>query len=261
LIINNVDHTLLKGAGISLLLCLIFNSAHGVELKDSLGVVSKTNLSAVESQKKIDEMSRETQGLLEEYRTLTESSDYQAAYTRELEDLADAQQQKIEGLRREIASAKITRQRIVPLMRTMADALEKFVVLDLPFHHEQRLNSVLQLKLRLNDPELSVSTRFRLLLEAYQLEQDYGGNIEAWRGPLQFEGAELSVQYLRVGRVALYFQTLDGEASGYWSVVKGDWVSLDAAHSRDIAQAVRVAKNQVAPQILQLPLQAPGGGL
>jgi len=69
------------------------------------------------------------------------------------------------------------------------------------------------LQRRLGSPELSVVTRFRLLLEAYQVEQDYGSQIEAWRGPLTWRGEELSVQYLRVGRVAFYFQTLDGRSA------------------------------------------------
>lgn len=231
------------------------------ELEESLGVVSNSNSSAIESQKKIDELSREAQDLLGEYRKLSEGADYQAAYTRELEDLERAQNQQIEDLQYQIAQAKITRQRIVPLMRSMADALEKFVVLDLPFHHEDRINSVLQLKQRLRQPDLSVSARFRLLLEAYQLEQDYGGNIESWRGPLQLQDDDLSVQFLRVGRVAWYFQTLDGETSGYWNTENENWNTLDPQYKRELAQAMRVAKNQMAPQLLQLPLLVPGGKL
>ena len=233
---------------------------HAAEVKDSLGVVAKTNRSAVDSQKKVDELSRETQGMLEEYRKLQDGSEYQAAYTRELEQLDQAQQLKIEDLQAQIAQARVTRQRIVPLMRSMADALEKFVVLDLPFHHEDRINGVLQLKQRLNQPDLSVSAKFRLLLEAYQLEQDYGSKIEAWRGPLQFNGEELSVEYLRVGRTALYFQSLDGASSGYWNAREDAWIALDVEHNRAMTQAIRVAKNLTAPQLLQLPMMAPGAG-
>jgi hypothetical protein len=98
-----------------------------------------------------------------------------------------------------------------------------------------------------------------LLLEAYQREKDYGGKIEAWRGPLEFEGEELSVEYLRVGRAALYFHSLDGSASGYWNAAEDTWVALDAKHNRSMAQALRVAKNLTAPQLLQLPMLAPGG--
>ena len=253
------DPCKLPGSVAILLAALLFPALQAAEVKDSLDVITKTNRSAVASQKKIDNLSRETRDLLEEYRKLQDGSEYQAAYTRELEELDRAQQEQIAGLQEQIAQARVTRQRIVPLMRSMADALEKFVVLDLPFHHEERINAVLRLKQRLNQPDLSVSAKFRLLLEAYQLEQDYGDKIEAWRGPLQLEGEDLSVEFLRIGRVALYFQSLDGASSGLWDTREEAWIILDPAYNRSMAQAMRVAKNLTAPQLLQLPMLAPGG--
>jgi ElaB/YqjD/DUF883 family membrane-anchored ribosome-binding protein len=228
------------------------------DLKDSLGVVSATRGSAIDTQQKIDQLSRETRALLEEYRKLLDGSEYQAAYTRELEELEAAQEEQLASLREQIAQARITQQRIVPLMRSMADALEKFVILDLPFQQDERIIAVMDLKERLRQPDISVSAKFRILLEAYQLEQAYGGNIESWRGPLQFEGEDLSVEFLRVGRVALYFQTLDGRMSGYWDTSTQDWVLLEDAYSRDLSRALRVAQNLVAPQLLQLPLPVVG---
>ena len=241
-------------------LVLIFALPVGVHaqeagLQDSLDVVTATNRSAERSQGKIDQLDRDTRALLEEYRSLKESVEYQEAYTRELEQLASSQEARIDSLQRQIAQARITRQRILPMMRSMADALETFVVLDLPFHQEDRVSAVLQLKQRLDNPALSVSARFRLLLEAYQLEQDYGGTVEAWRGPLSIEGETLSVEYLRLGRAALYYQTLDRERSGYWDREGQAWIGLDSGYNRQLAQAMRVARSQTAPQLLELPLQ------
>jgi hypothetical protein len=244
----------------AVLLVFLFPSmVCAAQVKQSLDVVANTNRSAAASQQKIDDLSRESKALLEEYRRLQDGSEYQEAYAWELGELDRAQRQQIEDIQAQIAQARITRQRIVPLMRGMADALENFVVLDLPFHHEERINAVLQLKRRLNLAELSVPAKFRLLLEAYQLELDYGGKIEAWRGPLQIKGEELSVEYLRVGRAGLYFQSLDGSTSGNWNVAREEWNILDSDHNRALAQALRVAKNQSAPQLLELPMLAPGG--
>ncbi|WP_162846015.1 DUF3450 domain-containing protein [Seongchinamella sediminis] len=230
----------------------------GEQLGQSLEVVADTNRSAASSQQKIDALSRETRILLEEYRSLKESSEYQQAYTRELEHLQASQDARIESLNRQIAQARITRQRILPLMRSMADALEEFVVLDLPFHQQERLAGVLQLRQRLDNPELSVAARLRLLLEAYQIEQHYGTTLEAWRGPLDVDGGTLSVEYLRLGRTALYYQSLDRKSSAYWDIIKRDWQALPAEHNRSLAQAMRVARKQTAPQLLALPLPAGG---
>jgi cell division protein FtsB len=250
-------HSLLPGIIAALLLAWM-TGVSASQVKQSLDVVAGTTSSAAASQKKIEQLSGETRALLEEYRRLQDGVEYQAAYTRELEQLEQSQRTQIEELQRQISEAAITRQRIVPLMRSMADALEKFVVLDLPFHHEERINAVLLLKQRLNQPDLAVSAKFRLLLELYQLEQGYGNSIESWRGPLQWQGEELSVEFLRIGRVALYFQSLDGASSGLWSVEQEQWQPLDPKFNRDIAQALRVARNLVAPELLQLPLVAPG---
>jgi len=241
------------------LAALLFNAGiQAAEVKDSLNVVSATNNSAAVSQETIDKLSRETRNLLEEYRKLLDGSEYQAAYTRELQELDEVQQLRLAQLREQIEQARVTQQRIIPLMRSMADSLEKFVILDLPFHQEERIVAVLDLKQRLRSPDISVSARFRILLEAYQLEQDYGSNIETWRGPLQQDGEELSVQYLRVGRVALYYQSLDGSSSGYWDPQQQQWFLLEARYNRGLIQALRVAENITAPQLLNLPLRLSG---
>jgi hypothetical protein len=117
---------------------------------------------------------------------------------------------------------------------------------------------VLNLKQRLRSPDISVSAKFRILLEAYQLEQDYGGNIESWRGPLQQGGEELSVQYLRIGRIAFYYQSLDGSSGGYWDTQQQQWLPLEARYNRGLNQALRVAENLTAPQLLNLPLRLSG---
>jgi hypothetical protein len=242
----------------SLALCVATSSLYGAKLNDSLKVVTDTNRSAEKSQLSVDELAMQAQTLLEEYRRLNNGIEYQTAYTRELEQLQNTQKEQLAGLQQQIDDALITQQRIVPLMRSMSEALEKFVVLDLPFHHEQRIGAVLQLKQRLQQPDLSVSARFRLLLEAYQLEQDYGTSIEAWRDPLQLDGVELSVEYLRIGRVGLYYLSLDGQKSGYWDTSQQSWIALESQHNQAIAEALRVARNQSAPQLLTLPMNIPG---
>jgi hypothetical protein len=238
--------------------CLLAVAAGAQDLNDSLDIVSGTQRSAEQSQQKIDELSRQTRELLEEYRRLQDSVDYQQAYSEELERLAVEQQERIASLERQVAEARITRQRILPLMRSMADALEKFVVLDLPFHQEERVAAVLQLKQRLGRPDLSVAARLRLLLEAFQVEQAYGSSLEAWRGPLRDSEESLSVEYLRLGRAALYYLSLDRERAAYWDRVTEIWQPLDSAYIHGLGQAVRVARNQSAPRLLELPLRFPG---
>ena len=245
---------------ICLLILMTTPGLYAAGLKDSQEVIAETNSESTRSQQNIDRLAGETQVMLEEYRRVQNSAEYQQAYTRELQQLSASQEVRIDGLKRQIEEAGITQQRIVPLMRSMADSLEKFVVLDLPFHHEDRINAVLLLKKRLRQPALPLSVKFRLLLETWQLEQDYGVTIETWRGPLDLSDGSLSVEFLRIGRVALYYQSRDGLNSGYWDKYEKRWLDLTAEYNQPITRALRVARDQVTPELLNLPMVPPGAG-
>jgi hypothetical protein len=238
---------------------LITHETQAAELSDSQAVISETNQQAANTQQNIDRLANESKTLIEEYRRLQNGVEYQLAYARELEQINDSQQLRIDSLKRQIEEAAITQQRIVPLMRSMAESLQKFIELDLPFRRESRIEAVKLLQQRIRQPELSLSMKFRLLLETWQLEQDYGMTIEAWRGPLVLADKSISVEFLRIGRVALYYQSLDGMKSGYWDQSTQNWLDLDPGFNPAINRAIRVARNQMAPQLLNLPLIAPGG--
>lgn len=224
------------------------------DIDSSLEVVSETNQQAISTQKRIDSLALQTEKMLEEYQRIIRKTDYQDAYNAQLEQLKENQEKEILSLQEQINDQNETQMRIMPLMMTMADALEKFVVLDLPFHQQQRVTGVIQLKQRLHNPSLSVPEKYRLLLEAFQVENDYGRTIETYRDALSLDGVELSVEYLRIGRVALYYRTLDGERSGYWRASEKEWLSLPDSYNSDLADAIRVADNQVAPKLVSLPM-------
>ena len=224
---------------------------------DSLKIVQKTNKNAIESQQRIDQLSIQSQKMLEEYQQIIQNTDYQQAYNFQLKQLNDDQEVELASLQQQIDEINITQLRIMPLMNSMADSLEKFVVLDLPFHQENRVGSVIQLKQYLRNPSLPLPQKYRLLLEAFQIENNYGRTVESYRDSLLVNGVTLSVEFLRIGRVALYYRTLDGRASGRWNAQRNDWDDLPESFDRNISDAIRVASNQVAPQLLRLPMVNP----
>jgi hypothetical protein len=223
-------------------------------VSDSLSVLNKTNQNGIDSQRKVDKLSLEEQAMLEEYRGLLHHIEYQDTYNQELRQLLVDQETEIAQLHEQLSQGQVTRMRIVPLMRSMSEALESFVVLDLPFHQNDRVAGMLQLNQRLRIPSLSIPDKFRLLLEAFQIENDYGYSIEAYRDNLQLDGETFSVDILRIGRIAIYYQTIDGKRSGYWDVEQRVWTPLPESENHQIMTALRVAKKQRAPQLLSLPM-------
>lgn len=221
---------------------------------DSLSVVGKTTSHAIESQQRIDRLSVQTQKMLEEYQQIIQNTEYQNAYNFQLKQLKTDQETELASLQKQIDDINITQLRIMPLMNSMADSLEKFVVLDLPFHQEERVSGVIQLKQYLRNPTLSLPNKYRLLLEAFQIENSYGRTIESYRALLSIDGEGLSVEFLRIGRVALYYRTLDGRATGRWSAQDRRWEVLPKEFDHNITDAIRVAGDQVAPKLLTLPM-------
>jgi len=61
-----------------------------------------------------------------------------------------------------------------------------------------------------------------------------------------------------LGRVALFYQSLDRKSSAYWNRDTQSWLPLEAEHNRSLSRAMRVARSQTAPQLLALPLMAQG---
>ena len=104
--------------------------------------------------------------------------------------------------------------------------------------------------------DVTNSEKYRRILEAYQIEMDYGRTLEAYEGVIAEAEANKTVQFVRLGRIALMYQTLDGRETGYWNQATRKWV-VDDSYAHDVKEALRVAKKQGAPDLLMLPVPAP----
>jgi hypothetical protein len=94
-------------------------------------------------------------------------------------------------------------------------------------------------------------------MEAYQIENEYGRTIEAYRSTLERGDREVTVDFLRVGRIALVYQTLDEADAGAWDQETRSWVPLDSSYRSAIRQGLRIARKQAAPDLIRLPLPPP----
>ena len=87
-------------------------------------------------------------------------------------------------------------------MQKMLDTLEQFVALDVPFLLEERSEPRRELlEEMMARADVTLSEKYRRIVEAYQVEMDYGRTIEAYEGKLGDGDDARTVQFLRVGRV------------------------------------------------------------
>jgi hypothetical protein len=170
-----------------------------------------------------------------------------------LEEQVRSQEAEVASIERQLVEIDTTNREVQPLMEQMVDTLDRFIQLDLPFLIEERTARVNNLKSLMDRADISISEKYRLILEAYQTELEYGRTLEAYEGT----GPDgRTVEFARLGRVSLMYRTLDGSEAGYWDAQNKAWVKDDRYHDA-VEEALRVAKENGAPELLIVPVPAP----
>jgi tetratricopeptide (TPR) repeat protein len=231
--------------------------ARGQRVDSVLNTAAESNRASARSQTKIDKLSDQTDRLLAEYRSTNEQLESLRVYNRQLAKLLGSQDEEIGSLQKQIDDVTIIEREIRPLMARMLDSLETFVELDLPFLLEERRDRVGRLRELLERADVTVAEQYRRLMEAYQIENDYARTIEAYKGTLEIDATSRTVDFLRIGRVTLVYQTLDQSEAGWWDQEGKRWLKLGSEFRTPIRQGLRMANKQAAFDLLRLPVPAP----
>jgi Protein of unknown function (DUF3450) len=224
--------------------------------------LKKTELESIDagvkSQKKIDTIDTQRRGLSETYRVTIKQHEDLKKYNRQLRELIRSQEEEAQSLKSQINRISNLERNVVPLMTDMLDTLENFVALDMPFLIEERRKRVMNLRALMSNANVTNSEKYRRILEAYQIENDYGRAIEAYEGSITDPAAgEQTVTFLKVGRVALLYQTLDGEKSYRWGAVDKSWQPLESDYNVQLNNGIKMAREQMPPNLLLVPVEAP----
>lgn len=235
---------------------LMTGTVGATTVDDAVDARAAAAAEAAKSQANIDAISDDTDRMAAEYRALLKETRALEVYNAQVEALLASQEREMESLQRQIEDITVIGRQIMPLMARMIDSLERFVELDLPFLPEERRQRVADLRALMERADVTISEKYRRLLEAYQVESEFGRTIEAYRGDLAVNGGRRTVDFLRIGRVALLYQTLDGEETGAWDTASGGWTLLSSAYRPSVREGLRIARKQVAPDLLYIPVRA-----
>lgn len=222
-------------------------------LEQSRAAVERTNAQLGESQQSIDALHDQTSELVDRYRSALSESETYEVYNRQLAEIVGSQETELASLQVQIDGIESTSRQVMPLMARMIDALAAFVAQDLPFLPHERAGRIEGLRDNMARADLSLAEKYRKILEAYQIEIDYGNSLEAYTD--EFDGVTRRV--LRVGRVALLAQSLDGRDILAWNKHRGAWQAVeDAAVRRSMALGLKMAAKQQSPELLVVPVSA-----
>ncbi|MDN3637795.1 DUF3450 domain-containing protein [Simiduia curdlanivorans] len=213
---------------------------------------------AMQSQKRIDKIADDTNSLLQEFKTVNKQIEGLKVYNAQQEKQIANQLVVLTDLEESIDQVTVMERQIQPLILRMLDGLEQFVELDVPFHLTERRDRIEQLRANQERADISVAEKFRQVLEAYKIESEYGRKIDTYKDTLNIGGQDREVNILRVGRVALMYQTTDTRLSGAWDARQKAYVELDSGEYRtSILQGIKIAKKQATNDIMGLPILAP----
>jgi len=208
------------------------------------------------SQQRIDQIDSQTRALLEKYLAATWQAQQLTAYSQQLEEQTASLDAQHLGLQRQIGELERTERELAPLLSRMIQGLDKFVALDMPFLLVERRERVQALKKLMADPAEDRAEKFKKVLEAWQIEAEYGRSLGVENGEVE----RRKVHVLRVGRAALYYLSIDGKSCGVWNAKSKSWTVLPARYASQIRLGLRMARETAAPDLLRLPMLVSGAG-
>lgn len=251
----------------ALLLTPVFLNAGSASAQDTVidtSIIDEISAQAAEvfsmgaeMQVQINQLSDQADELTAEFREQAKLVDGLEIYNAGMRRTIAQQVRTIAEYDESIADAAELQRQIAPLMERMMAALERFVSLDIPFQIDERQARLNTIRNTFDDSSVNVAEKFRLVLQAYQIENDYGRGIDSYTDTLEIGGIERDVDILRVGRIALLYQTSDQTSTGVWDKAANQWVALDADYRRPVALGIRMAQQLETTQLLELPIPAP----
>ncbi len=224
-------------------------------LDDAKAIQNRTNSHSATSQKKIDKSSAQTLALQSEIERLNEEVNNLTIYRDHLSSLVVSQESEMVSLEEQITEVHQTRQGIVPLMYRMIDGLETIIDQDKPIRLSARQERLARLKALMPRADVSDAEKYRRILEAYQIEMDYGSKLGVYQDTITLtENDRIEADILYLGRVSLVARNLNGTRYWSWNQNMKQWQALPSKMKGDIDTAYQLAYQQIAPTLLNLPV-------
>lgn len=244
--------------GSILAISVAMNVSASAQFSAALDTAKRTADDAKKSQQVVDQRADQTAELLNQFKADQRQLDASLRYNNSLERTIEGQEREIGRLTDDIANVAGLQQAVEPLMIDMVAAFEKFVDADIPFNLDGpngRLARVNRVRQDIDNPNTSAAQKYRSIVEAYSLENEFGRTVNHYTGTIDVDGTETSGEFLQVGRVELIFKTENDQVLKAWDNDTKAWSDLPLSYVPDVKIAMRMAKGQMAPNLFALPIR------
>ena len=209
------------------------------------------------SQTKIDLMDDDTSLIVNEYKTVSKQIEGLRVYNAQMRKQIERQEERLKEIDKTMKEAQVMQRQIPPFTRRMLAGIEKSIELDMPFHLAERKERIAFANAAIDNPTVSPAEGLRQVLETYNVEMEYGRKLDNYKDTIEIEGQQREVNVLRVGRLALVYQSSDESLTGAWDNNTDQWVPLDNSYRNPTRKGLKIANRLATVDMLELPIQNP----
>lgn len=172
----------------------------------------------------------------------------------QLQQRADSLQAAVDHLNNQLAAMSRITAELIPFLEETYSRLADFIAEDTPFLAAERKDRLRLLRRTLDDPLVSTGEKYRKIMEALFIEAEYGNTVEIYRDKIDLNGTKILADLFRLGRISLFFRTLDRQTVGHWDPAKEVWTALPDNFTRPIHAAMEMAAKRRSVDLVNLPL-------
>jgi hypothetical protein len=216
--------------------------------------IERTTQSDQQMQQKATQWEDQKQILISELQELNGQSRWLDHQIRKYQVYIRKQMASIAALEQKRAEVQEINQSLEPYLEEVYERLAAFIQQDLGFLAEERQKRLQFIRDSLDDYHISLSEKCRRMLEALQVEAEYGRTVEAYDTVLDMKGQPVAARIFRLGRVNLFYQTLDGKKVGRFNPGTGQWEPLHDRFAATIGQGIEMAERRRVVDLLDLPI-------
>lgn len=223
------------------------------QLRSALNTGEQATRRAEQTQERINQLDDERTELVRDFRTLLQRKQAAELYARQQEKVVESQRRELASLDDQLGRVDEITAQTVPMLQDMIADLELFVSADLPFKMAERTDRLDTLKKAMESADVPIVEQYRLIIEAYKSEMEYGRTVSTWSEELQIDGKPVQVDMFLYGRVAMVYMSPDRRYAARYDRAKKEWVPVESKFKEDVAKAIKIAQGKTTPGVIYAP--------
>ncbi len=206
------------------------------------------------AQKAVDQWRGDRERLTARFELLQEEIKQLKDRDAELQTAVDATRERLAGKNRQLAEISRITGEITPFLDELLVKLQTVSQEGPPFLQQERQQRSEKLQALVRDPAVSVGEKYRRLMEGLLVEAEYGATTEVYQAHIDLQGQSTLVDIFRLGRLNLFYLSLDQHSCGLYNGAAKTWEPLDGTYLRPIKSAVAMAAKRQPVELVTLPL-------